>query len=230
MTIRIRENTNKQRVFDEIMNKIQYLELKPGEIINEKQLADELGVSRTPIREALILLARENLISIYPQKGTYVSKIDLRRVSEMLYMRTIIEEDILTEFAKTKPAIRDEVEKTLMLQEYDIKAGDILGYINHDYAFHKILFVAAGHGEIWDVIGRVLVHNTRLCVMGWQTSKNDWKENFKEHNDFIKFIEAGQIAELKALIKKHQDFHLRKYLAKTLHEHSEYFENSGDIQ
>lgn len=229
MSIRVRENTSKQRVLDEIMDKIQYLQMKPGEMINEKQLAEELGVSRTPIREALILLARENFISIYPQRGTYVSKIDLKRVSEMLYLRTIIEVEILTEFAKTKPHILEKVEKTLMLQEYALKVDDIVEYIKNDYSFHKILFEAAGHSEIWEVIERILMHSTRWCVIGWRSSRKDFEMTYTEHKDMVKYIEEGKVDELKELIKKHQDFHMKKYLAKTLSEHREYFENVDAI-
>ena len=115
MAICVRENTSKQKVLEELTNRIQYLKLKPGEMVNENQLAEELGVSRTPIREALLLLARENFISIVPNKGTYVSKVDLKRVKEMLYFRNIVERKILTEFAESKPKMGEEVEKRLGL-------------------------------------------------------------------------------------------------------------------
>lgn len=62
---------NKVDVYQTLKNAIQYLALMPGSTINEQELASELGVSRTPIREALIRLSSETLIDIYPQKGTY---------------------------------------------------------------------------------------------------------------------------------------------------------------
>ena len=72
----------KINVYATLKNAIQFLDLKPGSVISESQLIEELGVSRTPIREALIRLSDELLIHTYPQRGTYVSKIDLSLAKE----------------------------------------------------------------------------------------------------------------------------------------------------
>jgi DNA-binding GntR family transcriptional regulator len=74
-----------------LRRRIVSVDLKPGSILIEKELADEFGVSRTPVREALQRLAEEHLVDILPRSGTYVSRIDLRAVREALVIRQALE-------------------------------------------------------------------------------------------------------------------------------------------
>ena len=67
---------SRSEIYHILKDDIQYLRLMPGSIIRENELAEQLGCSRTPIREALIRLSSEYLVDIYPQRGTYVSNID----------------------------------------------------------------------------------------------------------------------------------------------------------
>ena len=84
----------KADIYGVLKEKIQFLEMKPGERIVEADLSAEYGVSRTPVREALKRLEEEGFVSIYPQRGTYVSLIDMKLVKEMAYMRHILENEI----------------------------------------------------------------------------------------------------------------------------------------
>ena len=68
---------NSKNIYSELKDMIQFLDLKPGQAISESQLCASLGVSRTPVREALIRLADEKLVCFFPQSGTYVTRIDL---------------------------------------------------------------------------------------------------------------------------------------------------------
>ena len=81
MALNHRKKTSKQEVLRILRDRILYLELKPGASISDMELAEELEVSRTPIREALLLLSQEHLVNIYPQSGTFVAPIDLGRSS-----------------------------------------------------------------------------------------------------------------------------------------------------
>ena len=77
------------------------LYLKPGAVLNEAELSEQLGMSRTPIREALILLKNEGLVDIMPQRGSRVSHISLSLVREGYFMRRILETAIIQEIAGT---------------------------------------------------------------------------------------------------------------------------------
>lgn len=84
-------------VYTTLKKKIIELELKPGFKISEQEIADELNVSRTPVREAFLKLSQEDLLSIYPQRGTIVSEIDLELVEEGRFIRENIESAIVRE-------------------------------------------------------------------------------------------------------------------------------------
>ena len=74
---------NSKNIYSELKDMIQFLDLKPGQAISESQLCASLGVSRTPVREALIRLADEKLVCFFPQSGTYVTRIDLDYIKEL---------------------------------------------------------------------------------------------------------------------------------------------------
>src|ERR671921_1446848 len=76
---------------DTLRRRIISLQLPPGEPLSENELAQELGVSRTPVRESLILLREEGLIQVFPQIGSFVSLVDLERVAQAQFIREAIE-------------------------------------------------------------------------------------------------------------------------------------------
>jgi DNA-binding GntR family transcriptional regulator len=79
-------------VYFTLRKNIVNLNLKPGEPLNVKSISEKLGVSRTPVRDAFIKLEKEGLVDVFPQKGTSVSRIDLRRVDEEKFIRESLEE------------------------------------------------------------------------------------------------------------------------------------------
>ena len=88
------KETIRNQVYNILKENIIQANLKPGTQVSEQELGDELKVSRTPVREAMIHLAQEELVEIIPQKGTYISKINIEAVEESRYMRQILEVDI----------------------------------------------------------------------------------------------------------------------------------------
>lgn len=81
----------KEQIYDTIRDRIIYLEYAPGDIINEKDLAAEFGVSRTPLREVLFRLEREKLVRVIPRTGTMVSEIDVQKIRQVFQVRMEIE-------------------------------------------------------------------------------------------------------------------------------------------
>src|SRR6478672_13792128 len=81
----------RDQTLDTLRRRIISLQLPPGEPLSENELAQELGVSRTPVRESLILLREEGLVQVFPQIGSFVSLVDLARVSEAQFVREAIE-------------------------------------------------------------------------------------------------------------------------------------------
>ena len=91
------KETGKDYVYRVLKDNIMCLELKPGELLSESELAKKLNVSRTPIREVLIKLKAEKLIEVKPQAGTYVSLIDRNLIEEAIFIRYNLEKEALKE-------------------------------------------------------------------------------------------------------------------------------------
>ena len=84
-------------IFEQILNRIIQLRLEPGQLISENQMSAEYGVSRSVIRTAFTRLRQLGFIEIYPQRGTYVSLMDLSYIADLLMLRTAVEKEVLYE-------------------------------------------------------------------------------------------------------------------------------------
>ncbi len=82
-------------VYNTIKKNIINLNIKPGDRISEKEIADMLNLSRTPVREAFIKLSKEGVVNVLPQRGTYISRIDLKQVEEARFIRASLEKAVM---------------------------------------------------------------------------------------------------------------------------------------
>jgi len=115
--------------------------LAPGTSVSEKTLCDQLLISRTPVREALIDLSRQRLVDIVPQKRTTVSLIDPKMVEEGHFLRALVEKEVVQQVCN----LIDErtyrlLESNIIMQEYHAKHNALNEFIHLDNEFHKTLF------------------------------------------------------------------------------------------
>jgi len=199
------KTTNKVNVYTILKNSIQFLVLKPGTKIVEAELAAELGVSRTPIREALLHLSDELLVEIYPQRGTYVSKINLHLAREMAYMRHILETEICLEMCRKKAKVRDIVEDKLYFMNLAVKKQDVIEYIMCDDEFHGALFSYDKHDMIWKIISNTRSHYNRILVLDMMFP-NSLEDSYNDHLKIVECIESGDEDGLIKLLNLHHEF------------------------
>ncbi|MBW2154384.1 MAG: GntR family transcriptional regulator [Deltaproteobacteria bacterium] len=130
-------------VCNELRERIINVHYKPGEALNEKKLAEELGVSRTPIREALIRLSEENMVTIIPRSGARVSDINLNDIQNLIGLRLILERGV-ARLAALNVSEKDikRLEK-LLDKTKRVKGHDYSKLIDCDREFHQIIVDAA---------------------------------------------------------------------------------------
>jgi len=215
-------NANKFNVYHTIKNAIQFLEIKPGTQINEAELGAELGVSRTPIREALMRLADEMLIEIYPQRGTYVTKIDLSLSKEMAYMRHVLETDIFMKLCEEKANLQDAVEDKLYLMSLALKREDPIEYIRQDAEFHRAIFAYANHEMIWDVIANTRAHYVRTLVLD-MSLPSSLKKSYESHQTIIDCIKNGDKEKLLEVLEEHHDYKVNPLDEELMEKYPDYF-------
>lgn len=145
-----------------LLHNIVIMELEPGEQIQESEIGDLFKVSRTPVREALIELAQLRLIDIYPQRGTYVSLIDLKLVEDGRYLRSILEPDLAAMACETAtPKIIEKLQENIVLQAYYEKK-DIDKFMKLDDEFHKIIYMASDKSYLYEIVRNASLHFDRV--------------------------------------------------------------------
>ncbi|PKU25062.1 GntR family transcriptional regulator [Telmatospirillum siberiense] len=143
-------------IYQTLRRDIVSLHRKPGDPIIEKDLAATFGVSRTPIREALLRLATEQLVEIAPQSGTFVARIPLNALPEAIVIRRALEEFSVKSAAEN--ASRSQIallEANLERQRETVAAEDQDAFHEADEDFHATIAESAGYPGIWTVVQQV---------------------------------------------------------------------------
>lgn len=199
----------KEVIYLDIKNKILNLEYKPGQMISETEISELLKVSRTPVREVFIRLSYEKLLNIYPQKGTFVSLIDLSFVQESVYMRSLLECQIINEIMDNQ--IKDmpvDIKQNMRFQKDIVENnGEVEEFLDLDNDFHRALFKIVNHETIWDIISTTRIHYNRFRVLTMYQPEMIEKV-FNEHCEIINNIQQSDKAACNAILKKHHYFGL----------------------
>ena len=124
-----------------LLDNIISMTLEPGCMVSENELALEMGLSRTPVREALIELSKSGIVEIFPQHGSMVSKIDYDKVEEASFTRRILEVAVVQEVCDIANAADfRELDDNLSMQDLFLSKGDADRVLELDDAFHRSLF------------------------------------------------------------------------------------------
>lgn len=152
-------------VYRKLRNRIITLELPPGAPLSENELAAELSVSRTPVREALLLLTEDELVQVFPHLGTFVSRVDLQRVADAQFVREAIE---VASLADAADRADDAAMATLrdVLDEQRAAEDDIERFFQLDEKFHQLLLTAGGHASAWRTVVSAKAHLDRARRLG----------------------------------------------------------------
>lgn len=153
-------------VYRELHEAIVSMQLKPGNALNEKVLTERFGVSRTPVREALIRLVEDGLVNIYPQSGTFVAPIPISLIPEAVVIRKALEGATVEKAAQC--ANGDDVGKLddiLARQRFLAERQDMNGFHEADEAFHEAIARIANYSGIWNYLKPVKVQIDRARRM-----------------------------------------------------------------
>lgn len=153
-------------VYQQLLEDIVSLRRKPMELLNEKELAEHFGFSRTPIREAILRLADDGLVDIFPQSGTFVSRIPRGALYEAILIRKSLENtNVSLAIEKVTQGDLDRLDGFLEEQHACRKAGNLKAFHDCDTAFHREISTIAGFPGIWTIIQQVKVHMDRYRLL-----------------------------------------------------------------
>ncbi|MDA3811824.1 MAG: GntR family transcriptional regulator [Spirochaetaceae bacterium] len=199
---RNKSDSVREYVYNMLRENIMYLDLKPGTNITEKDVAEHLEVSRTPVREALLKLSQEDLLNIYPQKGTIVSLMDIDHIEQAMFIRINLEIAILKSACIEFPIeVLFELRKNLNSMEFlmDQTVLDTKSLFLHDNEFHKLLYNGTNKMRAWSVISQVSSHLNRIRYLKLLTSDVHWDHILDQHRaitDAIADKDANKASEV----------------------------------
>ena len=196
-----RTKNAQQLVYSSLRNSILSLNLVPGTVISENEISLRFKVSRTPVREAFIALSKEALLTVIPQKGSMVSRIDLARVEQEFFLRENLESAALKRFIKNHDSSHlAELERCIELQK---EAGDSKKYerfFQYDNLFHKTFFY--DQQLAWEAVESMCGHYQRVRLLTvWLL---DITENLvEEHKKLFRAVKKRDPVKAMALLESH---------------------------
>jgi DNA-binding GntR family transcriptional regulator len=157
------------------------MQLAPGEMLSEQELARRFGVSRSPVREALIKLSEAGLVRVLPQRGTQVVKISQAGVEDARFIREAVECAVVREAAvRATPALIADLNASLTKQRRAQRAASTEEFLSLDEEFHRLLAEAAKRPAAWQMI-----------------------EDIKPQMDRVRFLDMAKATPRHAVLAQH---------------------------
>ena len=185
-----------------IKENIVSLELAPGSQISESELAAEMGLSRTPVREAIIELSRVKMIEIYPQRKSTVALIDYEMVDESSFIRNLLECAVVEQDCElATPADLERLQANIQLQKFyldNFYSGELMALDNQ---FHKILFEIAKKKQAFVLIQGIGIHFDRVRSMALSAVRNT--KIVQDHENILQAIRNRDPKTAKELMQAH---------------------------
>ena len=189
-----------------VRSRIITMELKPGDPLNDRELAEELGISRTPMREALILLNNAHMVAIKPQSGTHVAPINLKLMEMEQFARYTLEKEILNRL-RGHVTPRQEEEYRSNIETYRVLEADMsqpdrtARMLELDNAFHRKSFELCGMEDHYDHMLASLQHVERIRKFSLQTNEN--KAVCAAHTRILDAMVQNDTQELSRALESH---------------------------
>lgn len=185
-----------------IRDKIISLELEPGAVISDRELASWMNLSRTPVREALLDLAKVKIVEIYPQRGSVVAPIDYNLVEEAQFVRSVLEVAVVQ--LACERATQEQLEQlkeNVALQEFYYQHGSSERLLEMDDEFHRLLFQIAGRMQAYEMMRSITVHFDRVRSLAVTAVKEHlW---MSDHRNICEAVAAHDQEAARQLMEKH---------------------------
>jgi DNA-binding GntR family transcriptional regulator len=179
--------------------------LKMGQVLSERKISEDLGVSKSPVREALAQLRDEGLVSIEPQKGARVFSLSQPEVTQICDFRQAIETAAFELALSRDPnGLAQEMQQVVKNMERARARGNEKEYLSLDTAFHQLIFEHAQNDYLTAsytrYIGKIAALRTHLAKLPQHTDLS-----FDEHRKIAIAVREGNMDNIKALLKEHID-------------------------
>jgi GntR family transcriptional regulator, rspAB operon transcriptional repressor len=199
----VRQATRGNRVFDAIRQAIVQLQLRPGNLLSEAEVARQLGVSRQPVREAFIKLGEVGLVEVRPQRGTFVVMISKREVQNARFIREAIEVAVARKAALEATPEQIAALRTIVDRQRETAAlGNHAVFLELDEAFHEALAHSADCDHAWRVLEGLKAQMDRVRWLSMPDA-TPFETLIAQHTAIVDALEAKSPEAAEAAMHTH---------------------------
>lgn len=202
----------RHKAYDEIKKKIIFFEVRPGEKLSDKQIAAELGMGRTPVREALLILEREKLVQCNGKQGYFVKKLSSKEVGQYLAIRASLETFAIPLILQnTTPASVRELKENIRRSQKCAGQGQMNDVTSFHDDFHNLIYQMTKSEVFIDIMSSLNDKFHWLRAIALRAHKGSPMEAFSDHKKMVEAIEKKDAKGLKKIIEMHLRHTQEKY-------------------
>jgi DNA-binding GntR family transcriptional regulator len=191
------------KVYQSLLEAILFLKIKPGSIIRKGDICEQLGVSRSPVTEAIARLSSQGLVDVVPQSGSRVSFLSLPEIREGSFIREALEVAAVERVAQVRSGDQlARLTRSLRLQSLLVEDGDLAGFHQVDEEFHELLLEATGFPRLAQVMNSLSMQISRARYLLLPTPGRV-AETVKEHAAIVDAIEKKDPAQATQAMRFH---------------------------
>ncbi|MET9644126.1 GntR family transcriptional regulator [Streptomyces syringium] len=191
------------RVYTHVKDAVLQRRYEGGTLLTEGDLAGEVGVSRTPVREALLRLEAEGLLKLYPKKGALVLAVSAQEIADVVETRLLVEKHAAGKAVPASPALLARLEELVEDMRRQAAAGDLAAVSVSDRAFHAEIVRSAGNQILSRLYDQLRDRQLRMGVAVMHAHPDRIAKNIAEHTEILEALRAGDAEAAIGIVDQH---------------------------
>ncbi|MEU8133698.1 GntR family transcriptional regulator [Streptodolium elevatio] len=183
--------TAADRVYRHVKQAVLERHYEGGTLLTEGEVADAVGVSRTPVREALLRLEVEGLIRLYPKKGALVLPVSAQEITDVVETRQLVEEHAARKAVPAPPDLITRLEELLARQKREVEAGDLAAAATTDRCFHAAIVRNCGNAILIRLYDQLRDRQLRMGVAFLHSHPDRVARTLTGHEEILAALRAG---------------------------------------
>ncbi|MFE0251457.1 GntR family transcriptional regulator [Streptomyces sp. NPDC059010] len=191
------------RVYTHVKQGVLERRYEGGTLLTEGELAEAVGVSRTPVREALLRLEVEGLIKLYPKKGALVLPVSAQEIKDVVETRMLVEEHAARKAVPAPPGLIARLEELLAQQKAQAAAGDLAGAAVTDRCFHAEIVRSGGNEILSRLYDQLRDRQLRMGVAIMYSHPDRIAKTLAEHEEILQALRSGDTEAAVGTVHRH---------------------------
>ncbi|MFE9920557.1 GntR family transcriptional regulator [Streptomyces sp. NPDC005774] len=192
-----------ERVYAHVKQGVLDRRYEGGTLLTEGELADAAGVSRTPVREALLRLEAEGLIRLYPKKGALVLPVSAQEIADVVETRLLVEEHAVRKAVPAPPGLIERLEALLARQREQAAAGDFAAASVTDRCFHAEIVRSGGNEILSRLYDQLRDRQLRMGVAVMYSHPDRIAKTLSEHQEILEALRSGDPEAAAEVVNRH---------------------------